>query len=152
MRIWSFLSWDFDELHISDSLRQLWLYAAWKSINVTQAWVGGVYVQAPWLRLHPRWVWELYLCRACSSFTLISGQLRTYFASTVRNTPLNGRIIGVAVSLWREFPAAVPQCLAFVLNWRVIECAGRCCAPEHECFIRAGCGLCSVVCLFMVQP
>lgn len=114
--------------------------------------VGGAYGEAPWLRLHPRWVWQLLSTPSSVSFTLISGPLRRHLASTVRKASLNGRMIGVSVPRRRESPGAVLECLAFVLDWRLIECAGRCCAPEPECGVRAGCQLGSAVRLFMVQP
>lgn len=48
-------------------------------------------------------------------------------------TPLlKWRIVGVDVSFCRKLSAASLESLAFVLDRRAIECAGRCCAPEPE--------------------
>lgn len=44
--------------------------------------VGGVYVQAPWLRLGPRWVCELFLRQACFPFALFSALRKICFIPT----------------------------------------------------------------------
>lgn len=50
--------------------------------------------------------------------------------------PASRRIVGAEVPLCRKLPAASPESLAFVLDRRAIECAGRCCAPEREWAVR----------------
>lgn len=55
------------------------------------------------------------------------------FLTLAASNPLvNEQIIGVGVSRCRKLAAASPQSLAFVLDRRAVECAGRCCAPEPE--------------------
>lgn len=75
--------------------------------------------------------------------TVHSWSWKMWYPPAARKPLVHGRIVGVEVSFGRKLPAASLESLAFVLDRRAIECAGRCCAPEPEWSIRARYGLCS---------